>query len=213
MIEKIRIELWDIFVYFVTGVVVILNYYFIDNIRVLCIINLINSLNLHSIVMLIIYLVIPLFVGFLIEPIANVYGNTIQKLSRYKEIDSWKKDIEEQIPLIKQKISSIKINDNIFHYCKNYITHKNIMNPSMAYLSKFGVYRNISFIFFINSLYCIYLFFSVSVYYIILSLVLFFLSQLYFYRSLKFSNHFTQTIYQNYLIAMDDNNQKLNEPN
>ena len=204
MIEKIRIELWDIFVYFVTGIIVIINFYLIDKTVVQKLIYLVNELNIHSVIVLIFVIIIPLVIGYLIEPFANIYGKAIYPFFWFKKIKNWGEKIEKQLPLIKKKIPDINEDDNIYHYCLNYITQKNIMSPSMAFLSKFGFYRNLSLIFFLNFLYCIYLIFTVSHYYLIAFFILLFLSQFYYYRSLQFYNHLTQTVYQNFLIATSD---------
>lgn len=201
MIEKIRIELWDIFVYFVTGILILINLYFIDSKLILNSTKILFGIQFPSFILTVVLITIPVILGFLFEPFANIYEKVFRKCKWFNSIRDWQDSINKQQDVIKSRIADLEVDDNIYHYCKNYISQKGIYTPSMAFLSKFGFYRNIAFLFFVNSIYLIRYFCTISWLFSIAILLSFLLSQFYLKRSFDFYCHLTQTVYQNFLVA------------
>lgn len=205
MIQKIKIELWDIFIYFVTGVLIIINLHFIDSDIIREGSETILGLQFPSFIVTVILIIIPVIIGYLFEPFANIFEKGFRRSKWFKGIRVWQASINKQQFEIKSKIPDLKDEDNIYHYCKNYISQKDISTSSMSFLSKFGFYRNIAFLFFLNSIYFIRYTCTVSWLFIFATLLSFVLSQFYLKRSLEFYCHLTQTVFQNFLIAVQEN--------
>ena len=204
MIEKIKFEMWDFFIYFVTGILLILNLSIYKYQLVIQVLGRINDVQIPSFISTILFLLIPVLLGYIVEPLSNAFGKLNRKFFKFKSLKEWDDSINSQFSYISTFIPNIKGNDNIFHYCKHYLLQQNVANPSMDFLSKFGFYRNISFIFLINSLYLIYTTIITESNYILISLILFYLSQQYQFRSIEFLKHQSQTVVQNFIILQEN---------
>lgn len=153
MVEKIRVSLWDIFSFFLTGLLatLVLVAFFVANgdVRLRYIFGVISAFP-ASITLVGAPLTLTLF-GMVIEPFANYFDSLISKLnlgwvSRPKD-----KHSEEEM-ILKEEIRSKYLGSlngrlsNPFPMCKEYVETKQLSTTFMVYLSRYGFYRNCAFI-------------------------------------------------------------------
>lgn len=218
MIENLKISLWDLFVYFFSGIIISLSisiHLFINNSTLYCLfIKVFKNSELTSLVLI---GTISVILGLLFEPISNFLNDVITPLkSRLKKYvwkklfvfsyftDRWHDDLIKNCE--KEVIDSIpsKLRDKIkpYQWAKDYIVQNNISAPYMPFLSKYGFYRNLGFIFYLNALVLIILY-GWHVKIIITAVTFILIGVLSRYRSDKFFNHLTATIFQHYLISIN----------
>ena len=206
--EKIKVSLWDIFTFFLSGFVLFL-----------LIISLCHHYGYISFFVVIqflkdasagFYLLLVPFgftaIGMLLEPFSNYFDryllgpmyNVFHKSRRGSS-----KDDEEIVKVIKENylgLLSGKIN-NPYHLCKEYVEAKQLSSTFMVYLSRFGFYRNaalLSFVLFIVSSFDTYNCFSG----ISISLMFLSFSAMYIFkrRSAEFYSYQAPAIYSAFLI-------------
>ena len=153
MVEKIRVSLWDIFSFFLTGllVTIVLAAFFLAY-GDLTFKELFGVLSTFpaSITLVAVPLVFTLF-GIVIEPFANYFDSKILNfnlgwISKPKE-----KHSKEEV-VLREEIRSKYMGsfngkiDNPFGICKEYVETKQLSTTFMVYLSRYGFYRNCAFI-------------------------------------------------------------------
>lgn len=153
MVEKIRVSLWDIFSFFLTGLLAALVLAgFVVVYSVPSLKDILSALSDFpaSITLVGAPLVFTLF-GIAIEPFANYFDTYISKfnlgwVSRKKD-----KHSSEEI-LLADEIKNNYMGslsgriDNPFALCKEYVETKQLSTTFMVYLSRYGFYRNCAFI-------------------------------------------------------------------
>lgn len=154
MFEKIRISLWDIFTFFMTGV-----FFIISSLLFLRVTKRLPELKvffddliklLATYIVVVIPIVLILF-GLLIEPLANFFDRYLGKyLFFWLKVDSSKRKNNEKIMegYIKENCLGDlnKCIENPFGLCKEYVETKQLSTTFMVFLARYGFYRNCSFI-------------------------------------------------------------------
>jgi hypothetical protein len=153
MVEKIRVSLWDIFSFFLTGLLLALVItFFLTAHDVLSANALLDGLSKFppAITIIIAPLTFTLF-GMLIEPFANYFDKYVLKRThRWTSKPKEKHTREEDI-----LINEIRTNymgslngkiENPYAICKEYVETKQLSTTFMVYLSRYGFYRNCAFI-------------------------------------------------------------------
>lgn len=157
MFEKIRISLWDIFTFFLTGFFIFLIFsvfiVFTENISFKDYISFTKELPATIIVF-----VAPLLftlLGMLIEPLANYTDKYIFKyilwwtVNKDKKMKNTENTLKQHI--IAHYLGSLKNTiEEPFYICKEYVETNQLSTTFMVFLSRYGFYRNISFIIFIS---------------------------------------------------------------
>jgi hypothetical protein len=208
VIDKIQLTLWDWLVYFLSGflliIVVILNLAIYQN-------NFLENFSIYKdslFTNLFVLFLLCILSGMLIEPLGNLIEklqftlqNLFPKISPYEKVNKREKEIRETYEkLIKLEINtqSREIPD-LYHWAKNYLLQNNINTSYMVFLSKFGFYRNVGCIFYLN-IFIVIALHPLTVLSVLITICSFLLGLLYFYRSRKFFNDLSLTVYQNFLI-------------
>lgn len=156
MIEKIRVSLWDVYTFFLSGFLLVamllghLLFYDILTTEVLTtyILNLPTALSI---------LALPLaftLLGLLIEPPANYFDSLVLKRVWsffFKKKKKHKGEQEILKELIRTKyLGSLngKVEDP-YAICKEYVETNDLSTTFMVFLSRYGFYRNVAFLCFI----------------------------------------------------------------
>lgn len=153
MIDKIRVSLWDIFSFLLTGLLALtVALIFMVALGHATPDDLLSALKAFPAALLL--SVGPLaciLIGMLVEPLANnVDKLLLQHLDRFL----WKrKDSDEsEEAVLRQEIRSKYLGalneriDNPFQICKEYVETKELSTTFMVYLSRYGFYRNCTFL-------------------------------------------------------------------
>ncbi|AWR58724.1 hypothetical protein ACS7D5_16330 [Proteus mirabilis] len=162
MIEKIRISLWDIFTFFMTGVffvIIILGFITINNQLPQKEVIFDFLIKLPATYILVVMPIILILLGLLIEPIANFFERYIGKyLFFWIKINEDKRKIDKETmeKYIKENSFGDLNNkiENPFMICKEYVETKQLSTTFMVFLSRYGFYRNCSFIILLFGVVC-----------------------------------------------------------
>jgi hypothetical protein len=145
MIENFKISLWDLFTFFVTGVVI---YFCLSYLGFDFELQFSKSEFLNNIIVIIIFYV----VGLIFEPIANYIFKFLKK-KVYKSCnddvknneDYKSKYYEEVKELIDKDYPNLSKSNNIyFQLAKSVLLQSNVSNSFMEFLAKYGLLRNLS---------------------------------------------------------------------
>ena len=164
MVEKIRISLWDIFSFFLTGLLATLVLVaFSVAYGSLTLKELFSGISIlpTTITLVAAPLFFTLF-GMVIEPFANYFDRYVLKYvlgwaSRPKEKHS------QEETLLKEEIRSKYMGslngkiENPYAICKEYVETKQLSTTLMVYLSRYGFYRNCAFISFVSGISALFL--------------------------------------------------------
>ena len=157
LIEKIRLSLWDIVTFFMTGVLIIIlitamllakKFVFIEDI-------LDFNKDIPTVTQLFVLPVFLTLLGLLVEPFANFYDRYLSRIVLFWVADARKTndlDLKEMEIFIKENCLG-ELNFKIrspFTICKEYVETKQLSTTFMVFLSRFGFYRNCSFLFFLS---------------------------------------------------------------
>lgn len=151
MIEKVRISLWDLFTFFLSGfllaILVLAHLIYLKRITPSRVNELIIALPATQ------ALILPLaftLAGMLLEPIANYFDSLIlkpiydlgfQRKDKHKaEEDVMRDEVKKYLGNLSEKI------DNPYHFCKEYVETKQLSTTFMVFLSRYGFYRNVAFL-------------------------------------------------------------------
>ena len=157
MIEKIRISLWDIFTFSFSGFLVAA--LVTGHTLVFKIITLADVKDfLIGLPVTTSLFVIPFgltLVGLLLEPVANYFDKYILHPLWVKAIAEKDKHKTEEKVLEKEIRENFlgKLNgkiENPYPICKEYVETKQLSTTFMVFLSRYGFYRNVSFLFFVS---------------------------------------------------------------
>jgi len=153
VLEKIRVSLWDIFSFFLTGLLAVaLTALFAvasDVTSVSLLLSQVNNLNAPVTVV-----AAPLaftLLGMLIEPFANYSDRTVLAPLWKRAIPPKDKHKGEE-GLLADEIRTKYLGslcgriDNPYAICKEYVETKQLSTTFMVYLSRYGFYRNCMFL-------------------------------------------------------------------
>lgn len=154
MIEKIRISLWDIFTFFMTGVFfVISSVFFLRVTKRLSDFNelLYDLIKLPTTFIIIVIPIVLILLELFIEPLANFFDRYLSKyIFFWLRTDNSKRKINEDIMkeyIIENCLGDLnKRIENPFFLCKEYVETKQLSTTFMVFLARYGFYRNCSFI-------------------------------------------------------------------
>jgi hypothetical protein len=207
MIEKIKLSLWDILTFFITGVLILIliKYYGFFN-------KYESVFGASDIFNGIYYLIITYTIGVIYEPLSNlIFKFVFSKLySKLLWCGYFKKQLYERdevyLPLVK-KIIKDKFNldgEKIDYYqiAKLSVLQNGKPNTFMTFLSRYGFYRNLTSLAFFNFfLFVIFKFDSLNIFcsiFILLFIALFHL--LLYYRAKDFYYYAGNEVYRNFII-------------
>lgn len=151
--EKIKLSLWDIFVYISSAIVIhlalALNEYFLIGTSIS--VNAFDLLNFNNeFVILFVSMFYFLIFGKLLEPLANeVFTLTSKLVNHLKAPDKSEDDKIELKQLVIEKILNdhkIKVEGSPYHYVKDFLTDQGRNALFLVFLSRYGFYRNCYFV-------------------------------------------------------------------
>jgi hypothetical protein len=155
MIEKIRLSLWDIFSFFLTGflAMAITLAFFIGR-GVYPIAKFLADLKDFPVAITL--AAAPLaftLIGMLIEPIANLLDRAaVDKVYRRFGPKARRRRSSEEEELLADEIHTKYLGSlngrvkNPYHLCKEYVETKQLSTSFMVFLSRYGFYRNCTFL-------------------------------------------------------------------
>jgi|HigsolmetaAR206D_1030411.scaffolds.fasta_scaffold15913_2 hypothetical protein len=153
MVEKIRVSLWDIFSFFLTGLLATLVLTAFSVVYGgLTLKELFDALSTFpaAITLVAVPLAFTLF-GMVIEPFANYFDRYVLKYA-LGWVSKPKAKHSHEETLLKEEIRSKYMGslngkiDNPYAICKEYVETKQLSTTFMVYLSRYGFYRNCAFI-------------------------------------------------------------------
>jgi len=198
MIEKIKLGIWDYFVYLMTGTALLL----IVAIHCLLrgVLTVDQVLEFPAAILVALLLIALLLLGMLVEPIANFLCKLIEKKPRKWRDELGFKKWDGQISGMKseaQKYVPEAIPGTPFPFAKNWVLNNGDSSEFHAFLSKYGFYRSIAFVFALNAIV------SVVVYWMCWGLVGLLvntvLAILFYYRASVFYRHMSVSVYNQFI--------------
>ena len=209
MYKQIKISLWDAFSYYISGCAFLLSLW----------LQIWGSgLHLHlggnDIPVAIIGVagvLLPLIVGLLFEPVANKYGDVVISLAEQladlcrKFTPFYRNSNGGETGDALESLAKGTMPDDLrniidpYHWCKDYLVQAGLDTPYITFLSKFGFYRNMGFLFEINAIAV----WAVHGFYFESNLIassLIFLCAFYVWRSNKFYKHTSRAVYGHYFV-------------
>ena len=211
MTEHLKLSLWDVFAFFLSGWAVCVSAYIhiaLLNPDIIKHVGQLPPTTLGAAAFL-----VPLIAGLLFEPIGNMIGDFVLWIGSLPRSLGSKlcKCIKpttttQSSPLIERAKNSIpselSAKVNPYHWAKDYLSQEKIETPYMAFLSKFGFYRNVSALLLLNAILipCLHGFGTAEK-------ILFFCllppTALYFVRSQRFYRHMGDSTFRNYAILLE----------
>lgn len=142
MIEKVKVSLWDFYTFFMSGLLLIIVVCFqvaiFSNIKF----DIFKDFTAFWAVSLVPIITI---LGMILEPFANKFMQVISRKENEKELSV----LEIRVHELYKDTFNIEI-EKPYHYIKDYCIRHDLCLTFMPFLSKFGFYRNASFIFFVS---------------------------------------------------------------
>jgi len=204
MIEKTKLSLWDFFVMVLSGFAIVLS------VLIHCLLKGVITwkliFNSSSVLQVTASLLIIILLGLLFEPLANYITKLLttcpckyKKLFCFKEWDKSNKALEKKAT---QNVPK-EIKTSTYQYCKNWVTQNTSDDSYMPYLAKYGFYRSISILLFVNSASIPFLYQIGWINMVIIMLVILAFASIYFYRSRVFYRHISVTIYSRFIASFE----------
>lgn len=206
MIEKIRVSLWDIFTFFMTGV-----FFIISSLIFLGVTKRLPELKvvfdflikLPATYIVVVMPIVLILTGLLIEPLANFFDRYIGKyLFFWLRVNDSKRKPNESV--MRKYIEENCLGDlskrieNPFVLCKEYVETKQLSTTFMVFLARYGFYRNCSFIVFsIGLFYFIDVFDCTAFVFLVMS---YFFGALFKKRADEFYSYQATAVYSAFLI-------------
>ncbi len=200
MIEKTKLSLWDFFVSALSGFAIMLS------ILIHCLIKgkikLEEIFNSHPSLITVGSILTFILAGLLLEPLANYITKLLTtcpfkyaKLFRFKnwddEIKSFERKACEYVPE--------GIEGSTYEYCKNWLLLNTIDNSYMPFLSKYGFYRSMFFIFLLNGICTLIIYKCSSSKTVLISSSMFVMALVYLHRCGDFYRHMSATVYLQFI--------------
>ena len=211
MAEHLKLSLWDAFAFFLSGWTVCVSAY----IHVAVINPDINEHlgKLPPTALGFAAFLVPLIAGLLFEPIGNKLGDFVFWIgSLLRSLGSKlckcikPTTATQASPLVERAKNSIpsELTEavNPYHWAKDCLSQEKIETPYMAFLSKFGFYRNVGALLLLNAVLipCLHGFGTAEK---ILFFSLLPSAVLYFVRSQRFYRHMGDSTFRNYAILLE----------
>ncbi|MDQ8209094.1 hypothetical protein QEH52_16330 [Coraliomargarita sp. SDUM461003] len=209
MTQHLKLSLWDAFAFFLSGWTVCVSVYI--HVALLYPNANENLSKLPPATLGFAAFLVPLIVGLLFEPIGNKLGDLVLWIGgRLRSLGGkmckYIKPTTRNCLLVEQAKNSIpsQLSEavNPYHWAKDYLSQEKIETPYMAFMSKFGFYRNVGALLLINAILipCLH---GLGTAEKILSLSMLPLSVLYFVRSQRFYRNIGDSTFRNYAILLD----------
>lgn len=202
-IKYYNINLWDFLVSLCSGILFTIFLFldlFIFNVITIEQIRLLNNINLGFFILLIPTLLI---IGLVIDALANIFEKNIIK--RIYDTNKEHDDVKKLSNYIQKRFIKKELRKLIipYHWCKNFLIQKGIKTNYTNFLSKYGFYRTIAFLFYLNSLIFMIkgLFNSVNTSFILLAIVQLVIAIIMTKRSKTFFEHTGKDVLTHFLIA------------
>lgn len=154
MIEKVRVSLWDIFTFFMTGFLASsAAAAFVVYVGPLTTLELFSGLsNVPASITLVAAPLAFTLTGMLIEPLANYFDRYILKYALGWATTPRVRTSEAEENFLKQEILARYLGElggkieNPYQLCKDYVEYKQLSTTFMVFLARYGFYRNCAFI-------------------------------------------------------------------
>lgn len=157
MVEKIRLSLWDIFSFFLTGfLATTVALVFFISFGVYPLEQFLGDLKHYPVAITLVAAPLAFtLMGMLIEPIANyVDREAVDKIYRFfgPSLGFKIRRCSAETELLAEEIRMKYLGslngriDNPYHLCKEYVETKQLSTTFMVFLSRYGFYRNCAFI-------------------------------------------------------------------
>ncbi len=153
MIEKFRLGGWDYFVYLMTGTTLLM----IITMHCLLtgVLRIEQALNVPAATLIALLLLALLLTGMLIEPLANLPYKLIKnKPGKWRDelgFRKWDEQIEDLKKETRKCVPEVN-NDTVFQFAKNWALNHGNATEFFAFLSKYGFYRSSAFVFTLNAI-------------------------------------------------------------
>ncbi|ROS01147.1 hypothetical protein EDC56_1575 [Sinobacterium caligoides] len=206
MFDKIRLSLWDIFTFFLTG--------FLAS-ALFCTLFLVFDVftfaqlfdfirQLPSSIVLVAAPLLFTLLGMLIEPIANYFDKKIGRhlfgwaISKNSQRNHDEERLEQEIK--NHYLGSLNGEIiNPFSLCKEYVETKQLSTTFMVFLSRYGFYRNCALLTLITGS-CAAVLVTHPIYSVLIAVGSYFLAALFKRRSAEFYSYLAPTVYRAFLI-------------
>jgi hypothetical protein len=210
MKDILKLSLWDAFAFYVSGAAIILN--IVSHLLLYDQISMKLISQVPTSFMAVLAVVVPLLAGLLFEPFANVVGGfffwvMVGGRGRLGLTQFFKPDpTNDPNSVMQAEIRSgipqqIRENMNAFHWAKDFMAQEKIANSYMTFISKFGFYRNMACLAFVNALFIIP-FYGSSTKTIFVFLLFSVAGMTYAWRCRMFASHLSDPIYRHYLVYL-----------
>ena len=147
--QRLNVKFWDVLVTFGTGIMTIVQGGLLYTIffRNGQLEKLISS-DLPTVSVLLVGIPIVLAIGLIIDALANVLGDPF--INWLFKVQQAPPDIKKLATYVKKNYIPDELQAQIspYHWCKDYLIQNEIESPFMDFLSKFGFYRNLAFLFY-----------------------------------------------------------------
>lgn len=197
-ISDIKLDFWEFFVFFLTGFVFYTVPIALESVLGPLSLNIPTIKTQGDVTLLSSFGVfLGIFIlGVVIDPLANTYQKQLKKLSSKKR--------EKRTASIENKIKEMNPDINfegisLYKFCKASIEQIDINSSVSTFLSRFGLYRNLSFIFLLHA---IIIFFDGNISLgtkVATSAFLLFLARVLIKRSSLYHIHLESEVYYQYL--------------
>ena len=205
MIEKVQVTLWDLFVYVLSGALaalIVCAHLVATNYLTLGAISIVLGCS-PSALILEAAIILPLF-GLIVEPLANYVDYRGRFVIRWA-LHRWSSELpgEREAEAIERPMSELIRTSYMspelaqvvqpYDWCKDVLLQRGVPTPYMAFLAKFGFYRNIAFLSYANALILLVLY-PISGFTLTVALVSFVLGAAFSCRSHRFYHHLTRAV-------------------
>ena len=198
MIEKVKLGIWDYFVYLMTGATVLL--IVVMHCVLKGVVSLEQILETPAVALVALLLIALLLLGMLVEPIANLLYKLVENKPKKWRNELGLKKWDEQIKSMEseaQKYVPEAIQGTPFPFAKNWVLNNGDYSEFQAFLSKYGFYRSISFVFALNAIATVVIHWVLwGLVGLILNVVL---ASLFCYRAAVFYRHMSVSIYNQFI--------------
>jgi len=210
MNSQIKLSLWDAFSYYLSGCALLL-----------CAAVHIAGSNVEfritwdkvpATLLGLCVFVLPLLAGLLLEPLANGVGDLLLLALRAvrQGLEKWtggriQSSKSQQCRRTVQQLAEESMPDRVvgvvssYHWCKDYLLQEGVATPYMAFLGKFGFYRNMSLLF-VGNCVAVLLLYGWHLRGFLLMFFLLLLSGVFAWRSAKFYEHMGKAVFGHYLV-------------
>ena len=198
MVEKVKLGIWDYFVYLMTGLAVLLIITMHCVLKGVLTIEQVLKVPAAALVTLLVLSL--LLLGMLVEPVANLLFKLIEnKPKQWRDklgLKSWDLEIKK-MESEAQKHAPRAIQGTTFPFAKNWVLNNGDYSEFQAFLSKYGFYRSITFVFALNAIATIVIHWVLwGLAGLILNVVL---ASLFYYRASVFYRHMSVSIYNQFI--------------